>query len=276
MYELRKLQHQHRPVSEFCSKQQLESFFSQRNQRPQPARSSRAERSQAGGGEAAGLVAQQARRFASEPQAADPQSLMPEGIRLEVRGLFESQRVSQVLQNPEMQQRLETALRETMARRHRRQQRRTGRSRPRAQEPDNGGGVGLVAAIRRGRLRPGSGRRPHTRSPARHPRRAPQVSQGRQYPPPPRRDQNHIVEQVRQSPALNTLKPEERDRVVAEIGHLVQQQFVSTALSGEFRGVLELHIQVGTAGATYRQMFIKFTILIDPKGTGNSVSTWFL
>lgn len=243
MFELRKLRLQQRPVSEFCSKQQLERFLTQRNQRPQGASGATVS------DKPTNLVAEQARRFADRPQAADPQSLMPEGIRVEVRGLFERRRVSEVLQNPEIQGQLESALREDIARRQRRLQRRVGRrTQARAQhEPDTRGGVegALLAAMRRGRVRAGTGRRVNPRPTGHHQRRAPPSGQGsRQYPPPPRRDQSQIVEQVRQSPALNSLNPQERDRVVAEIGHLVQQQLVSTALAGEFRGVLELHIQV--------------------------------
>ncbi len=250
MYELRKLKHQHRPVSEFGNKQQLERFLTQRNQLPLNSEGANDQVAAPSDGEPESLVAQQARRFANEPQAADPQSLMPEGIRLEVRGLYESQRVSQVLRDPALQEQFESALRQEMSRHQRRQQRRTGRSsRSQAQaQPEQdirGGGRGdLLAAIRRGRSRGGGRRQASARSPAHQRRRAPPGAPNRQYPPRPRRDQSGIVEQVRQSPTLNSLNPEERDRVVAEIGHLVQQQFVTTALTGEFRGVLELHIQV--------------------------------
>ncbi len=63
------------------------------------------------------------------------------------------------------------------------------------------------------------------------------------YAVPPR-DQSGIVQRLRQSPALNSLGVEARDEIVAEVGSLVSQQLVTTALAGEFRGVLELHIQV--------------------------------
>jgi hypothetical protein len=52
------------------------------------------------------------------------------------------------------------------------------------------------------------------------------------------------VERLRQSPALNSLGEEARDEIVAEVGSLVSQQLVTSALAGDFRGILELHIQV--------------------------------
>ena len=54
------------------------------------------------------------------------------------------------------------------------------------------------------------------------------------------RDQSEIMSTLRQSPALNSLDPESRNEIFAEVGNLVQQQLVSSALSGEFRGVLEI------------------------------------
>lgn len=60
----------------------------------------------------------------------------------------------------------------------------------------------------------------------------------------PQRNQNEIVQRLRQSPALNSLGEEARDEILAEVGNLVSQQLVTSALSGDFRGILELHVQV--------------------------------
>ena len=235
MYELRKLKLQHRPVSKFCDKQHLEHFFGERRKRSPPTSGASATNDE----NISPNVAERARQFDSRSGATtDPQSLMPEGVRLEVRGLFESRRVSGILQSPAIHEEIERSLREGLERRRRRQRGR-GRNHSRDHHHDQGARGGLLAAIRNGRSSRGSpsaGRRNHARV-----RFAP--PENGQYPVP-RRDQSRIVEQVRQSPALNSLDPEERDRVVAEIGHLVQQQLVSSALAGEFRGVLEFHIQV--------------------------------
>lgn len=232
MFELRKLRHQHRPVSEFCSRQHLETFLSElskRSKRPPPPHPDAA-----AGSPLENNVAERARQFASQPQAATPQSLMPEAVRLEVRGLFERRRVSEVLQGP-LQQEMERVLGEGLERRRRgRQQRR----RARGNSGGHGGGAGgLLGAIRNGRQRG-----QNLSQPSRRRVRFVPPEDGRY--PMPRRDQSQIVEQLRSSPALNSLDAGARDRIVTEVTHLVQQQMVTSALSGEFRGVLELHIQV--------------------------------
>ena len=74
---------------------------------------------------------------------------------------------------------------------------------------------------------------------------APSHDQGcQQYHRIPRRDQTQIISQLRTSPALNRMDPEQRDELISEISNLVQRRLVTTTLSGELRGVLELHIQV--------------------------------
>jgi len=229
MFELRKLRHQHRPVSEFCSRQHLETFLtelSKRSKRPPPPQPDAA-----AGSPLENNVAERARQFASQPQAATPQSLMPEAVRLEVRGLFERRRVSEVLQGP-LQQEMERVLSEGL------EQRRRGRQQRRRARGNSGGGAGgLLGAIRNGRQRG-----QNLSQPSRRRVRFVPPEDGRY--PMPRRDQSQIVEQLRSSPALNSLDAGARDRIVTEVTHLVQQQMVTSALSGEFRGVLELHIQV--------------------------------
>ena len=74
---------------------------------------------------------------------------------------------------------------------------------------------------------------------------APSHDQGRQQRHRmPHRDQTQIISQLRTSPALNRMDPEQRDELISEISNLVQRRLVTTTLSGELRGVLELHIQV--------------------------------
>lgn len=259
MYELRKLRHQHRPVSEFSRKQQLEELLDSRRRRRAPLQEGNhaAENSATPTphcereAEESGNVAERARQFASQPAAAEPQSLMPEGVRLEVRGVIERRRVSEVLQGPLMNE-MERVLREGLERHRRRQQRRP-RPRPRAQHAHGQGSrASLLDAIRNGRQARGHAQQFGSSNSHRRVRFAP--PENGQYPVP-RRDQSRIIERVRQSPALNSLGPETRDRIVAEIGHLVQQQLVTSALSGEFRGVLELHIQVYAVTLTHQSQF---------------------
>ena len=225
MYELRKLQHQHRPVSEFSSKQQLEQFLTQRRHPPQQSASATAtsdERSSSN-------VAERTRQFSSQvvQVASTP---MPESVRLEIQGVFEQQRVSSVLQSP-LQQEMNRVLHDGLERRRRRQQRRV---RPRHNAHGQGG---LLEAIRSAHSRPRSQRSPHGQ------RRIRIVPPENGQYAIPRRDQSQILWQLRQSPALNALEQESREEIISEVSHLVQQQLVTSALSGEFRGVLELHIQ---------------------------------
>lgn len=86
---------------------------------------------------------------------------------------------------------------------------------------------------------------------------------GRNFRPPadgnypvPRRDQTRILEHIRQSPALNSLDQEAREEIVSEVSNLVHQQLVTSALSGEFRGVLEFHIQVINKAQFIRALFL--------------------
>ena len=77
-------------------------------------------------------------------------------------------------------------------------------------------------------------RRPGARIPAPSPRQRYRV---------PQRDQSQIMRVLRDSPSLARLGREEREAILSDVGGLVQQRLVSNALSGEFRGVLEVHIQ---------------------------------
>lgn len=208
MYELRKLKHHQKPVSDFEGKKLLEEHLQ---------RFSKKSSSPAASADVAGAgVSYRTKQFSEA--TGNKTSSMPDSIRLEISGLFERRRVSEVLRTPELVQGIEQAVRDGAERHTRRAPRR-----PRSQPVAPGGH----------HVRPQP--RPRVRGRARPP-------QSGQYPTP-RRDQTRILDQVRSSPALNSLGPEARDRVVAEIGGLVQQQLVSSALTGEFRGILELHIQ---------------------------------
>lgn len=218
MFELRKLKLQQHPVSEFGNTHQLEKVIQclSKPAQPEPATSSVSNRAQ----ELSGRVA--------DPE---PQSLMPEGIQLEIRALFERRQVSQVLQGPMLEE-MEHVLQEGLNR----HQRRRNRRRHRASNHGHGGERSILAAIRRSERSRSSGSNYRRRVTFQPPANG-------QYPMP-QRDQSTIVQQLRQSPALNSLGEEDRDRIVSEVSNLVQQQLVTSALSGEFRGVLELHIQV--------------------------------
>ena len=233
MFELRKLKHQQRPVSEFNSKQQLEEFFGKRMPPPQLDVSASNQTS------ASSLVSDRAKQLASA--STNSQDFMPEGVRLEVRGVFEQHRVTETLQGP-LQQEMNRCLQQNIEQRQRRQQGRRTRSGHVHQghsELDNASDR-LIAALRsRRRHRPRAAASP--RHPRRHVRFVP--PENGQYPMP-RRDQSQIVDNLIQSPALNSLDAEAREEIVSEVRNLVQQQLVTSALSGEFRGVLELNIQV--------------------------------
>lgn len=227
MYELRKLKHQHKPVSDFEGKKLLEEHFQRFSIKKSPPSAS----VDGTGGD----VSNRTKHFRdTEVAGRNARAPMPDAIRLEISGLFERRRVSEVLQSPELVQGIERAVRDGAERHTRRPAR---RPRPQPAEP---------------------GTHHHVRSQSRQRVRArarPLPPNG-QYPTPSR-DQTRILEQVRSSPALNSLGPEARDRVVAEIGGLVQQQLVSSALTGEFRGVLELHIQVSVIECMYPRTIIK-------------------
>ena len=173
------------------------------------------------------------------------QQLRPEWIQQDIEVLQELRLVNGILQGP-VQEEIDRALRDGLEQRESRQR---PRPRPRPRPPriereddDEGGDEMNQAPV--GRLLAPGGRSRRQRN--RRVRFRPQIptpnADGRY--PIPRRDQSVIVERLRQSPALNSLGDEARDEIVAEVGSLVSQQLVTSALSGEFRGILELHIQV--------------------------------
>ena len=231
MFELRKLKHQQRPVSEFGSKQQLEEFFGKRMPPPQLDVSAASQSS------ASSLVSDRAKQLTSA--STNSQDFMPQGVRLEVRGVFEQHRVTETLQGP-LQQEMNRVLQQNIERSQGRQQGRRTRSRTMHHNELDNASDRLIAAIRtRHRHRPRVAASP--RHPRRHVRFVPPEN-GRY--PMPRRNQSQIVDSLIQSPALNSLDAEAREEIVSEVRNLVQQQLVTSALSGEFRGVLELNIQV--------------------------------
>ena len=219
MYELRKLKHEHKPVSDFEGKKLLEEHFLRFSTKKGTSSASAVAEDESG------AVLNRAKQL--NAAAGNARTLMPDAIRLEISGLFERRRVSEILHTPELVHGLERAVQDGAERRDRRPAR---RPRPQA-----------GAQRSHHHVRPQT--RPHVRGRARLPLNG-------QYSTPTR-DQSQILEQVRSSPALNSLGPEARDRVVTEIGSLVQQQLVSSALTGEFRGVLELHIQVCLSTVTF-------------------------
>ncbi len=212
MYELRRLQHQQRPVSEFDSKQKLEEFFCKRLPPPQlDAQEAAAD---------AASISNRAKQL--ESTASKPKDFMPEGIRLEVRGLFDQRRVTETLEGP-LREEIDQTLREGLERRQIRGRNRRSRA--------NGSRHHNTTELTARQARQGR----------RHVRFNP--PENGEYPIP-QRDQTQIVDNLLQSPALNSLNPEAREEIVSEVRSLVQQQLVTSALSGEFRGVLELNIQV--------------------------------
>ena len=234
MFELRKLKHHQRPVSEFSSRQQLEKILLTKC-KPETATPGDAESAIKDTG-ASSLTHSRVKEFDSRAQAVQeqsPENLRPESVQLEIRGLFERRVVTGLLQSP-IQAELERVIQEQQEG-QRRPRRRRARP-PSTRQGDARGAVGRVmAAVRSGARSRG----------ASHHRRA------RNFQPPadgnypvPRRDQTRILDHLRQSPVLNSLDQEAREEIVSEVSNLVQQQLVTSALSGEFRGVLEFHIQV--------------------------------
>ena len=230
MFELRKLKHHQRPVSEFSSKQHLEQILQTKcKQAPNTDNA-----------QATSLAHSRIKEFDSRAQAAESQqnhtqNLMPESIQLEIRGLFERHVVSGMLQSP-VQAELERVIQEGQQQ-GRRPRRRHARPPPSAQHRAEGAGAAgrVMAAVRSGARSRGAlyhRRVRHSRPPM-----------DGNYPMP-RRNQARIVDHLRQSPALNSLDQGAREEIVSEVSNLVHQQLVTSALSGEFRGVLELHIQV--------------------------------
>ena len=256
MFELRKLKHHQKPVSEFSSKQQLEQILVTKCKLPPPndqAMGASPEINGASGGNS--LTHSRVKEFDSIAQAVQtqsPQDLRPESIQLEIRGLFERRVVTGMLQSP-VQAELERVVLEQQQR-QRRPRRRRARPPPQSQQREAQGARAagrLMAAIRSGSRSRG----------ASYQRRA------RAFRPPadgnypmPRRDQSRILDHLRQSPALNSLDQEAREEIVSEVSNLVHQQLVTSALSGEFRGVLEFHIQVYNVSQSVCSNRIGYTI----------------
>ena len=165
---------------------------------------------------------------------------MPSSVRLEIRGLIERQQVSGFL-NSAHARAIERTLQEGLETRHMRQQRRRVLSLP--GQARQSGRERLLEELQADSQSQGHAESGISTSAARQPENG-------QYQMP-QRDQSSILRQLQESPALNTLQPAERDRVLSEVDHLVQQHLVTSALSGEFRGVLELHIQVSYITYSY-------------------------
>ena len=284
MFELRKLSLHQRPVSEFCSKRTLEEFFANRPQlvpygedseydttEDSEAESARKQQSESSNVEspgdspqAQGNAEEESNSSPEQPEVPQdetteeptPQNLRPEHILNDMQVLQELRVVHGILQGPVNEQ-IDRTLQEGLAQEQQHGHRRPRpRPRPRsaqaaAEESEEGGDemnhdpVGRLLAIAAGghnrRQRGSRGRRVRFRS------QIPTPNPDGRYPVP-RRDQGAIVQRLRQSPALNSLGEEARDEIVAEVGNLVSQQLVTSALAGDFRGVLELHIQVTTGG----------------------------
>ena len=210
VYELRRLQHQHKPVSAFDStcKHTLEELLERRRHVPDQQTTASAVAATTASG-----VSERVQHFSVIGGAeASMQELMPSSVRLEIRGLIEREYVRGVLNSAHAGE-IDRTLREGLERRSRREQTRPS-MRPTRQL---------------------FGRRSLRRQP-----------ENGQYPMP-QRDQSSIVRQLQESTALGSLPPAERDRVLTEVNHLVQQQLVTSTLSGELRGILELHMQVSHA-----------------------------
>ena len=209
MYELRKMKHE-KPVTKTKenTKKLLEKLVLQKDSRV--ARS----------------AGKKKKKFAEHPAELTRQesdSFKPEEVLGEVRSLLEQQRVTEFLQNETEKQHLEQVLVEAIQRRQNGQQRRSQRRHVR------------FANCQSATPTPTTSRNP---APSSHDQRR------QQHYRMPHRDQSQIISQLRTSPALNRMDPEQRDEVISEISGLVQRRLVTTTLSGELRGVLELHIQV--------------------------------
>lgn len=262
MFELRKLTYQQRPVSEFSSKQTLEEHLASRpplaQEVPQPhlnndvdvmSGDETASREQQPDVSSAVNISERVQQLVGAEGESSVQIFRPEGIRQEMQTLNELHVVNGVLQGP-VHEEIDRTLREGIEHRQaRRRPRPPTRPRPpprprRQAEEGEEGGDEMGHPV--GRLLAPSGRT--RRQPRRRVRFQPQLpipnADGRY--PVPQRDQSVIVQRLQQSPALNSLGEEARDEIVAEVGSLVSQHLVTSALSGEFRGTLELHIQVRT------------------------------
>ena len=203
------------------------------------------------------------RQFQSITSASDSgdadsaQEHMPSFIRLEIRGLIERQRVSEMLNSAHADE-IGRTLNDALERRERQmQQRRRAlpQSRPAPQgrssnsEPHDGRGHSALGGAAVVNMRPMR-----------------QPENGQQYPVP-QRDQSSILFHLRESPALGYLQPAERDRIVNEVDNLVQQHLVTSTLSGELRGVLELHIQVRRITCIKFSLKVIMVILAESSGS---------
>ena len=171
---------------------------------------------------------------AAELTRQESDSTMSEEVLHEVSRLLEQHRVTGFLQNEVEKEHLEQVLKEVIEHKENEHQRRSQRRpRRRVQFADS-----EAAAPPRLRNSESSPSLPRSSISSRD-----QQQQRRHYRMP-YRDQSQILTQLRASPALNRMEPEQRDELVSEISNLVQRQLVTSTLSGELRGVLELHIQV--------------------------------
>lgn len=196
MYELRKIKHE-MPVTKTkeSTKKLLEKLVLQKDAR---------------------LVGKKKKKLAkkfkqsAELTRQDSDSFKPEEVLQEVRGLLEQQRVTEFLQNEAERQHLEQVLMEVIERRQNEQQQRSQRRRIRFANNESvaASTVSRNSAPFHGR---GHQQRYHM----------------------PHRDQTQIITQLRASPALNRMDPEQRDELVSEISNLVQRKLVTTTLSGE-------------------------------------------
>lgn len=271
MFELRKLSLQHRPVSEFGSKHTLEEHLARKQVRPPQASINATESSNVGSAEeqrinaeqrgatAESTEGQQESTSSTESHSREPQAELAasqegamevpptpqwEQIQSDMQELQELRVVHGILQGP-VHVEIDQSLHNVMEQQRHGNRRPRPRPRPRPvpaeeSEDEMHAPVGRLLATAGGqsrRQRGARGRRVRFRS------QLPTPNADGRYSVP-RRDQNIIVERLRQSPALNSLGEEARDEIVAEVGSLVSQQLVTSALSGDFRGVLEFHIQV--------------------------------
>ena len=247
MFELRKLTYQQRPVSEFGGKVTLEQHLANRPQPRQPAASPPSDGAEARDAEEPPQEASISARVRQlEPAELETETQRPEAIQQDMQVLQELRVVNGILQGP-VHDEINQALLDGMDRNHSRQRPRmhSRASQPadrRAERGEDGGDEMTPAPVgrllgRSRRQRGGHGRRVRFRP------QIPTPNADGRYPVP-RRDQSAIVECLRRSPALNSLGEEARDEIMAEVGGLVSQQLVTSALSGDFRGTLELLIQV--------------------------------
>ena len=162
----------------------------------------------------------------AELSRQESDSFQSEEVLQEVRSLLEQQRVTEFLQNEIERQHLEQVVMQAIERRQNEQQRRSQRRHVRFATNESTAASSNPTVSRNPTASHSQGRRQQ------------------QHYRMPQRDQTQIISQLRTSPALNRMDPEQRDELISEISNLVQRRLVTTTLSGELRGVLELHIQV--------------------------------